>query len=197
MCSAITHSLLGLAIARVGTGARMPARYWVAAAVLAVAPDFDALGYSLGFGPPGGSIWSHRGLTHSLPFAQVAAGVTTLVLFPTARGAGRWSSPIARWRVWLILACAMASHGLSDMLTTGGPDIAVVSPLAQWRAKWAFTPVEVSPLSIRAFFSNRGVEILWSELRWVLAPTAVVVGVVEGVRMRMRQGARAQRSNHR
>jgi inner membrane protein len=191
MCSAITHSLVGLAIARVGTSARMPARYWVAAALLAAAPDLDAIGYSLGLGPPGGSIWSHRGLTHSLPFAVVVAGVGTLALFShriaeSTRGVAManlgWGSPIPRWQVWLIFAVAMASHGLSDMATNGGAGIALFSPATAWRSKWAFTPVEVSPLSIGAFFSEWGVRVLWSELRWVLLPVGVVVAAVELVR---------------
>jgi inner membrane protein len=166
----------------------MPVRYWAAAAVIAAAPDVDAIGYSLGFGPPGGSIWSHRGLTHSVLFAAVAARAVTLLLFRTKTNGesegttGRWASPIARRRVWAILAAAMASHGLTDMLTNGGAGIALFSPATQWRAKWAFTPVEVSPLSVGAFFSQRGAEILWSELRWVLLPAGVMVAAVQLVR---------------
>jgi inner membrane protein len=35
-------------------------------------------------------------------------------------------------------------------------------------------PIEVSPLSVRRFFSQRGVQIMRSELRWVWLPSAVV-----------------------
>lgn len=194
MCSAITHSLVGLAVARVGTGAKMPLRFWLAAAVLAAAPDLDVLGYSFGFGLRGeSSLWSHRGLTHSLPFALLTAGVATLLLFPrrlavdasgVAPANHGWASPIHRWRVWLVLACAMASHGLTDMLTNGGSDIALLSPATAWRAKWSFQPVEVSPLSIGRFFSQRGLDILLSEAKWVLLPSAAVVVVVEVWRCR-------------
>ncbi len=192
MCSAITHSLVGLAIARIGTSARMPARYWLAAAVLAAAPDLDAIGYSAGFHLPGeASLWSHRGLTHSIPFALLTAGIATLLLFPRRLGIDAsgvapanlgWASPIHRWRVWLILALAMASHGLTDMLTNGGSDIALFSPATSWRAKWAFRPVEVSPLSIGRFFTSRGLDILWSETKWVLLPAMVVLVAVEAGR---------------
>lgn len=191
MCSAFTHSLVGLAVARLGCSVRMPVRYWVASAFVAAAPDLDAIGYSLGFDLPWDSIWSHRGLTHSLFFAVAVGGVLTLVMFPhrlrvDPRGVSPanlgWACPVARWRVWLILTLAMFSHGLTDLLTNGGAGIALFSPVARHRFQIAYTPVAVSPLSIAAFFSDWGVKVLWSELRWVLLPAAVVVASVELVR---------------
>lgn len=190
MCSAITHAVLGVAVARVGTGAAMPLRFWVAAAVLSVAPDIDGLRHTFGAGWDAG-MWGHRGVTHSLVSAMLTAAVATVVLFPRWLDAGaqervatsgRWSSPIPKWQVWLILAAAMASHGLTDMLTNGGAGVAEFAPLSVHRYKWAFQPVEVSPMSVGRFIGARGLSILWNELRWVLLPAGAVVALVEAAR---------------
>jgi inner membrane protein len=61
-----------------------------------------------------------------------------------------------------------------------------------YRYRWRFTPVEVSPLSIRLFFSEWGLRVLWSELRWVIAPAAAVVAVVQGIRWWVAARARGQ-----
>lgn len=192
MCSAITHAVLGLQVARIGTGERMPVRYWVAAAALGVLPDIDGVRRTFAPGWNEG-MWGHRGVTHSLLAAAVVGGLMTLALFPRgqmpeqagAGGVGRargWSSPISRWQVWAVLAAAMALHGLTDMLTNGGSGVAVFAPVSLERERWAFHPVEVSPMSVGRFFSDRGVEILKSEARWVLLPGALVVAAVEVLR---------------
>jgi inner membrane protein len=197
MCSAITHAVLGVAVARVGTGARMPLRFWVAAAVLSVAPDIDGLRHTFGAGWDAG-MWGHRGVTHSLVSAALTAAAATLVLFPRSLDAraqdpavlvDRWSSPISKWRVWLILAAAMASHGLTDMLTNGGAGVAEFAPLSVHRYKWAFQPVEVSPMSVGRFIGERGLNILWNELRWVLLPAGAAVAAAELLRARLKRSA--------
>ncbi|MFT3684479.1 MAG: metal-dependent hydrolase [Phycisphaerales bacterium] len=174
-----------------GRCARMPARYWIAAAVLGALPDVDGLRHSFGLGWDEG-MWGHRGFTHSLVAALLVGGVVTLALFPRYRpdwvtlGVERgWSTPVPRWRVWIALAAAMLSHGLTDMLTNGGAGVALFAPATVHRFKWAFTPVEVSPMSVTRFFGERGLVILWSELRWVLLPALMVVVAVEIARRKV------------
>jgi inner membrane protein len=123
------------------------------------------------------SIYSHRGITHSLLFAAAAALVAMLLV----------RAPVSRWRVWLVLAAAAASHPLTDMLTNGGSGIALFAPFWNDRFHSPWTPVEVSPLSVSAFISARGVEILLNEAVWVLLPLACVLGVVEVIRQRQRK----------
>jgi inner membrane protein len=188
MCSAITHAALGLAIGRIGTGVRMPVRYWAAAAVLGVLPDVDGLRRSFGLGWDEG-MWGHRGVTHSLPAAVLTAGVVTMALFPFKAGSvpTPWASPIPKWQVWATFAAAMASHGLTDMLTNRGAGVTLFAPVSLYRSKWAFTPVEVSPMSVSAFFNERAWVILWSEFRWVLLPALMVVVAVEIARRKVFQ----------
>jgi inner membrane protein len=63
-----------------------------------------------------------------------------------------------------------ASHGLLDSLTSGGLGIALWAPFADTRYFFPVTPIQVSPLSVRAFFSSWGVKVLVSEFVWVWIP---------------------------
>ena len=71
-----------------------------------------------------------------------------------------------------------ASHGLLDALTDGGLGIALLSPFTNERFFFPWTPIVVSPIGIRGFFSRWGLEVLKSELVWVWLPSLLmVVGV--------------------
>ena len=75
----------------------------------------------------------------------------------------------------------MASHGLLDSLTDGGPGIALLWPFAHDRLFAPVTPIRVSPIG-GGFFSARGLETLWSEARWVWLPCAVLAMAGLGLR---------------
>jgi inner membrane protein len=57
-----------------------------------------------------------------------------------------------------------------DALTNGGNGIALLSPLSNNRYFFPWTPIEVSPLNIKAFLSQRGLIVLTSELLWIWLP---------------------------
>jgi len=63
---------------------------------------------------------------------------------------------------------------LLDMLTNGGRGIALFAPFSNARYFFPWRPIEVSPISVQRFFSQRGVQIMRSELQWVWLPAAVV-----------------------
>jgi inner membrane protein len=139
----------------------------VTAALLSAAPDLDAIGYFLGVPY---SAWNgHRGGTHSLAAAVLVAGVL-----------GPWLGRrcgVAPWRAIAFLAAAMGSHGLVDMCTDGGLGIALFWPFSDERLFFAFRPIAVAPIGVRAFFTPRGLEVLASEAVWIWAP-ALVTGAV-------------------
>lgn len=151
-------------------------------AACAAMPDLDVAGLAVGLHldhPLG-----HRGLSHSLTFAATfAAGLTALL------PARPWMSP-GRARIWLFFFLAIASHGVLDALTNGGRGVAFWAPFSDARYHFPVTPIEVSPIGARPFFSSRGLEILLNELTWVWLPTALVVlagrvltrGVARGAR---------------
>src|SRR5690242_17367474 len=68
MATIYTHSVAGLALAKLLTARRFPASFWALAGLLPVVPDFDTFALT-----PYGSIWGHRGFTHSLLFAAAVA----------------------------------------------------------------------------------------------------------------------------
>ena len=165
MASAFTHAIAGLAI---GTAFRRPeqaGRFWTLGAVAAAIPDLDVVGFRLGV--PYDSVFGHRGFTHSLIFAALLASV---LMFAFDRGQGGTE----RRRVWLYLFLATASHGVLDAMSTGGGGVAFFAPIVDDRYFLPWRPILVSPLSVRRFFTPRGVAILASEIIWVWIPCAIL-----------------------
>jgi inner membrane protein len=159
MPSIITHPAVPLAIG-FGLGPRIVSRRLLFAGVVAsIVPDLDV--YAEMFT----SSIGHRGITHSLLFALLCGVFAAAV------------APVLETRRAIALAfifVATASHGILDAFTTGGPAVSFLWP---WRVEGYFMPyrvIEVSPLGIARFFSERGLSVLASELRWVWTPALAV-----------------------
>jgi len=183
MASAFSHAVAGLAIGAAFWRPGIPARYWVAGAVLAALPDVDVLAFR--FGIPYHGVLGHRGLTHSLAFAAALSAVVVATLFPSGAG------PVPRGHVWLYLFLATASHGLLDALTNGGGGIAFFAPFHNARYFLPWSPIEVSPIGVRSFFTERGVRVLMNELLWVWLPSALFAAAALWLRRRqLAPGAR-------
>lgn len=168
MPSVISHPAvvfaLGPVFARVGVAPRL----WLVGAACSVVPDLDSIGFFSGV--PYGSLLGHRGLSHSLLFALTLA----LGLAPLCRKVSPKASLLA---VTGFLFLCTASHGALDALTNGGLGVAFFSPFVQHRYFFPWRPIVVSPISISRFLAGRGVQVLWSELRWVVLPS-LVTGIV-------------------
>lgn len=137
----------------------------LAGAACAVIPDLDVIGFK--FGLTSQHMLGHRGLTHSIVFAAALGALLTYTLF-------RHSHPDP-WVVFCYLFVSTLSHPLLDMLTNGGRGVALFAPFSNARYFFPWRPIEVSPISVRRFFSARGAQIILSELRWVWLPAAGVV----------------------
>ena len=171
MASAFSHAVAGLAIGTAFWRPGVPTRYWVLGAVAAALPDLDSIGFR--FGIAYGDMLGHRGLTHSLLFAGVLGAAIVALAFPSGAG------PISRSQLWLYFFLATASHGVLDAMTNGGLGVAFFAPFDNSRYFFPFTPVAVSPISVRGFFTARGVRVLASELIWIWLPAiAFVLAVV-------------------
>ena len=79
------------------------------------------------------------------------------------------------WRTSLFLGFVTASHGVFDALTSGGLGIALLSPVDNTRLFFPWTPIEVSPIGVKAFFSKWGLAVIKSELQWIWLPSFMVV----------------------
>ena len=143
----------------------LPRRFAVAGAVCAIAPDLDVIGFR--FGVEYADALGHRGLTHSLLFAAIlAAGAVALL--------SQWLPRSGRFRAWLYLALATASHGIFDAFTNGGLGVALFAPITNRRFFFPWQPIEVSPLGLSRVLSARGLEVFASELVWVGVPALLI-----------------------
>lgn len=166
MPTILTHALLPLAAAAALGRTRLPPRLALAGMAAAVLPDADVAMFALGIDYA--HAWGHRGASHSLVFALACGALAALLarsLQTRAIGA------------LAFVALSAASHPLLDMLTDGGLGVALFWPWSDARHFAPWRVVEVSPFANR-FFSARGAEVLWSELRWVWLPTVVVAGAI-------------------
>ena len=175
MASAFAHAAAALALGTAFRRRGRPARFWITGAALAVLPDADAIGYRLGV--PYDSVWGHRGFTHSILFAAIVATVA-LRFF---RDDELWHE---RRKLWLYFFFATVSHGLLDAMTNGGLGVAFFAPFYNRRFFLPWQPIEVSPLSIRRFFTPRGIAVIVSEFIWVWIPAVVFVICAGTIRSR-------------
>lgn len=180
MPTPITHAFVAAAVGKLATGRRKPRGFWTLLLVLGVLPDLDVLAFRLGI--PYGSFWGHRGFFHSLTFAAGVSLLAALLAWPHFRQAFR-----SRWRLWLLLAAAMAVHPLLDMLTDGGLGVALLAPLDNTRRFFPWRPIEVAPIGLRHAISPWGLRVAIGELLWVWLPMGGLLAAVQAVR-RLRRG---------
>lgn len=168
MPTVFAHAAAGVAAATILAPYDTPRRFWVAAAVCGVLPDIDALGRPFGFRGWEDVLGGHRGFTHSLVFAGLAAAA---IGFWRLRG-GRWEgSPL---RLWLCLMLAGASHGLLDCLTTYGTGVALLAPFSWERFSAPWHPIGAIgggrmsiPVRLSALMGN--------EVMWVWLPASLIL----------------------
>ncbi|HWT02388.1 MAG TPA: metal-dependent hydrolase [Pyrinomonadaceae bacterium] len=180
MPTIFTHAVAALAVGKASAGSRrLPARFWLLTALCAMLPDADVIGFSFGLR---GSMFGHRGLSHSLFFALLVALLVVWLAFRKAR-------PFRTGWLVLYFFAVTASHGLLDALTDGGSGVAFFAPFDGTRHFFPWRPIEVSPISLDRFFSPRGAEVLKSEVVWVWIPAATLVALAWLFR-RLRGGAK-------
>ena len=173
MASIITHPAVAFGLAPHFN--KLGPRVWLLGAFCTVIPDIDAIGFWCGI--PYGHPLGHRGLTHSFSFALAVAG---LICQFARRSSGSFS-----WLLFAYLSLCGVSHGLADALTNGGLGVAFFAPFSNERFFFPWRPIVVSPISITRFFSWRSLQVLASEFKWLVLPSAVV-GLLGFLRQRAR-----------
>ena len=169
MPTIMTHSVVALCAGCVYNRRDVSKRFWILAIVAAVMPDLDVIGYQYLY-IPYGHVLGHRGFFHSPCFAALFSVVAVSIVFREVRILSRrW------WAYVLFFFIVGASHGLMDAMTNGGRGIALLSPFSNNRYFLPWTPIEVSPLTVRRFLSPRGLTVMKSEILWIWAPLAAVV----------------------
>ncbi len=170
MPSAFTHIFVGQALGRTIKQEKMPARFWVLAAVCSVLPDVDILGFYMGV--KYGSVFGHRGFFHSIPFALLVGLIVVLAAFPSvARFSRKW------WGLLGFFAFVIVSHGLLDSVTDKGLGVGFFIPLDDTRYHMPWRPVHASPMNILRFFSQSGLKVLYNEMLWIWIPVIALYAV--------------------
>ena len=164
MPSAITHAIVGLSSSIAVSKGLPPSRFVFLSAICVMLPDLDVLAFR--FGVPYGDFWGHRGFFHSLCFAFVLGFIIATLFF---RREGFISKSFAFY--CLYFSIVTSTHGILDAFTNGGLGIALLSPFDNTRYFFWTTPITVSPLSVSAFMSSKGVAILKNEIGWVWLPS--------------------------
>jgi len=165
--SIITHGVVGLTLGKSLWFNKFPKRFWFFAVILPIVPDLDTIGFA--FGIKYHHFFGHRGFFHSIPFAFILALLTMLIFFRSEKIFSK------KWNTLLIFFFIItALHGILDAMTSGGLGIALFSPFTKTRYFFPFTPIQVAPIGITAFFSEWGIRVIVSEIIWVWIPVFLI-----------------------
>ncbi len=164
MPSIFTHAIAGFALARTAVPRDYRWKLPLAAALSAMVSDLDAIGHMAGV--PYESFWGHRGFTHSIAFAVLWGALLARVFF-------RKSWILA----WLLISVATVSHPLLDMCTNGGLGCGLFAPFDNERLFFPWRPIAVAPIGVGAFFTERGLRVLLSEMTWVWIPAFALLAL--------------------
>ena len=169
MASAFSHVIVAVAMGKAFRNKELGWRELGLGAFCSVLPDLDVIGFPLGV--QYGDMWGHRGLTHSVLFAALLAGILVALWY-------RGKPAIAMTGLFLYFFLCTASHGVLDAMTDGGLGVAFFSPFDTTRYFFPIRPVVVSPIGIAEFFSTYGIRILASEVIWIWLPSLAAVVVL-------------------
>jgi inner membrane protein len=176
----ITHSVIAASAAYSFGSKKELWKLLILGMVCSMLPDADVIGYHY-FYIPYHHFLGHRGFFHSLFFAALLSLLVVFLFFRKAKPfSGQW------WQYVLYFFVLTGSHGLLDALTNGGNGIALFSPFYNDRFFFPWTPIQVSPLSIKGFLSMRGLKVMMFEALWIWLPCLMVVFFLK-IRRKRRQ----------
>ena len=167
MCSIITHPVVPISIATMFPHESITRPILFAGAICSVIPDLDVIGFN--FGIQYADMLGHRGLTHSIFFAVLLGALVAYFLADHVGGLSLIT--------FTFLFFSTLSHGMLDALTNGGLGVAFFSPFQNERYFFPWRPILVSPIGVASFFSETGLRVIWSELRWVWLPCGIVCAI--------------------
>ena len=161
MASIFGHGLLAYTTAKV-MESKSSKLLALLAIISAILPDIDVLAFKFGidYGHPLG----HRGFTHSILFALIWSGLLSMAFGKTRK-----------FLFMTVLFLSTISHGLLDALTTGGMGVGFFIPFDNSRYFFPIRVIKVSPIGIEAFFSDWGIRVILSELKYIAMPCAIIL----------------------
>jgi len=163
MASIFGHSAVGFTLSKL-IDTKHSKLLLLCAIFSTILPDFDVIGFKFGISylhPLG-----HRGFTHSIVFALLWA----LILMFTF---GKKNKSI--W--FLVIFLSTISHGILDAMTSGGKGVGFFIPFNNNRFFFPFREIKVSPLGIENFFSDWGLNVLLSEIKYIIIPCFFILAI--------------------
>ena len=127
-----------------------------------ILPDVDVLAFK--FGIEYLHPFGHRGFTHSIAFALIWS-----VLLSFFFGKQR------KLIFMIVLFLSTLSHGVLDAMTTGGKGVGFLIPFENSRYFFPYRVIQVSPIGVEEFFSEWGIRVIMSELRYIAIPCFIVL----------------------
>lgn len=160
MASVFGHAIVGYTITKIsGTNFKW---LFVFAIISTILPDIDVLAFNLGI--PYSHPLGHRGFTHSMLFALIWAVIIAVLC-------GKKHKLI--WFVTIFLATI--SHGVLDAMTSGGRGIGFLIPFNNQRFFFPFREIQVSPIGVARFFSEWGMQVVISEIKYIIIPCLLLL----------------------
>ena len=135
----------------------------------AMLPDLDVLAFN--FQIPYSHPFGHRGFTHSIVFAILWSTLLSF-LFGKSR----------KLIFSIVLFLSTVSHGILDAMTSGGKGVGFFIPFENSRYFFPFRGIKVSPIGVEKFFSEWGINVILSELKYVGIPCLIILVIVFIVR---------------
>jgi inner membrane protein len=168
MASVFGHGLVAYTIKKIVDRKNLKLLLFLAI-LSSILPDADVIAFKLGiaYDHPLG----HRGFSHSILFALLWAGLVSF-----------WLGKKDKWIYFLVLFFSTLSHGLLDAMTTGGRGVGFFIPFSNERYFFPWRPIKVSPIGIEDFFSEWGINVLVSELKYISIPCLIILMVLALVR---------------
>lgn len=172
MASVFGHGVLAFTISKTLDSKHLK---WllICAIVSSILPDLDVLSFQ--FGVPYSHPFGHRGFTHSILFAFTWALILTITFGNKNK------------RIWfLVIFLSTISHGLLDAMTTGGRGVGFLIPFNNERFFFPFREIIVSPIRIEDFFTNWGIQVILSEIKYIFIPCVIIILTVIIIRKKQK-----------
>lgn len=167
MASVFGHALVAITIKKIADDKNT--KWLLLSAILSsILPDLDVISFNLGI--PYLHPLGHRGFSHSILFALIWAGILAISIGKLKK------------KLWFfVIFLSTLSHGVLDAMTNGGKGIGFFIPFENSRYFFPFRPIQVSPIGIEKFFSQWGLEVILSEIKYVLLPSIVIFVILKMV----------------
>jgi len=161
MASIFGHATVAFTISKLSDSKNLK---WLVLAAIgsSILPDLDVLAFK--FGIPYLHPFGHRGFTHSIFFALVWAVILMFLFGKNKR---------VLW--FAVIFLSTVSHGVLDAMTSGGRGVGFFIPFVNERFFFPWRNILVSPINIKDFFSDWGVAVILSELKYIIMPCAIVL----------------------